>query len=426
VSTPALTAAPHESLEAIQRRIDPPHFHAGVEFRETASAGEMADAPAPLDEGRESAGEGDEAATLWSHMRTQAHQLAGALRRRQEELDRREANLHAQAEQLEQETRGARLWWQDQLEELARREAELARQAEELRCREELVEKADDECPTYNVEYPTSNDSMPDALGSTLDVDGSTLDVGESAPTDADDASRAAAGMAELESRREALLRGEALLAEELSAAGQQRAELEAAAATHRQQAQAAQAEAAEERRRATEELEHKRLAIAREMDRLEARRGELEHLRDELRAAQRETLEVRLATEELWSQLSGAVPAASLTRAIGRIRQRLTDQYRLAASDLEDQKRELESLRGRLQQHHDRLARRQQDLQQWFERRQAELHEQTERLAAREEELSQERSAIDALRQHWHLDRCRLHGELRELLAGPPAGQIG
>src|SRR5207302_7899414 len=141
--------------------------------------------------------------------------------------------------------------------------------------------------------------------------------------------------------------------------------------------------------------------------------------LRDELRAAQRETLEVRLATEELWSQLSGAVPAASLTRAIGRIRQRLSDQYRLAASDVEDQKRELESLRSRLQQHHDRLAQRQQDLQQWFERRQAELQQQAEQLVLREEELAQERTAMEGHKQRWQDDRSRLHEELRELLAG-------
>ncbi len=118
-------------------------------------------------------------------------------------------------------------------------------------------------------------------------------------------------------------------------------------------------------------------------------------------------------------AQLSGTVPAAALTRAIGRIRQRLTDQYRLATTDADDQKRELESLRGRLQQHYDRLAKRQQELQQWFERRQAEIQEQAERLALREEELTQERAAVEGLRRHWHEDRCRLHGELRELLAG-------
>ncbi len=425
MSTPALTAA-HESLDAIQRRIDPPHFPPGVAPPDLASLGDAADGLPRLDDDGAPGSEADQAETLWSHMRTQAHQLAGALRRRQQELDRREANLHVLAEQLEQEMRSARLWWQGQLEELARREEELHRRDEEIAV---ARAEAENEHRTSNVQHRTSNGSLLDDEGSTLDVGRSTLDVqegaaeqdgcaGEASAADAANA-ETAADVADLESRREALLRAESLLADELADVGRQRDELEAAVAAHRQQVRAAEAEAEEERRRTAEELEHKRQAIARETDRLEARRGELERLRDELREAQRETLEVRLATEELWSQLSGVVPAASLTRAIGRIRQRLTDQYRLAATEVEDQKRELESLRGRLQQHHDRLAKRQQDLQQWFERRQAELHEQAERLALREEELSQERAAVEGLRQGWHHDRCRLHGELRELLTG-------
>jgi hypothetical protein len=211
-------------------------------------------------------------------------------------------------------------------------------------------------------------------------------------------------------------------LAEELAEVRRQRTELEAAVAAHRQEVRADAAALEELRHRTEQEQEHKRQAVARESDRLETRRGELERLRDELRAAQRETLEVRLATEELWLQLSGAVPAAALTRAVGRIRQRLSDQYRLASGDLEDQKRELETLRARLQQHHDRLAARQQDLQQWFQRRQAELQQQAEQLAVREEELANQWATLQGSKQRWNDDRGRVHEELREVLASSTA----
>ncbi len=124
MSTSALTAAPPES-PAVHRRIDPPHATAGLVSTGQSPAEGPADDHLPAEECPDADGS-DEAATVWSQMRTQAHQLADALRRRQQELERREANLHAQSEQLEQETRSARLWWQTQLEELARRDEELS------------------------------------------------------------------------------------------------------------------------------------------------------------------------------------------------------------------------------------------------------------------------------------------------------------
>jgi len=373
VSTQTLTAAPVDSSAAVHLRIDPPHAAPGAVPPESLQDRNLWDEPGALSEGDSPSTAGDDAADLWSQMRTQAHQLAAALRRRQAELDRREANLNAQAEHLEQESRNLRLWWQDQLEELARREESLRQGSAEQSV-------------------------------SSAEADASDSGASETEPA------------LEVGAHREALLRAEALLADELAEVQRLREEL-TAAATEQRQRNSEPAGELDGHERMCEEFEHKRQALAREAERLEARRGQLERLREELRAAQRETLEIRLAAEEVWAQLSAAVPAASLTRAMGRMRQRLADQYRLASADLDDQKREIESLRSRLQQHHDRLATRQQDLQHWFERRQAELHDQGEQLAAREEELTRQRRSLEELKDRWFDDRRRLHAELRELL---------
>ena len=78
-----------------------------------------------------------------------------------------------------------------------------------------------------------------------------------------------------------------------------------------------------------------------------------LEELRAELGRMHRETLEIRLATEELWVQVSGVAPPAVLTRSLGQIRARLADHYRLAGSELDEQKEELQTIRCELAEQH-------------------------------------------------------------------------
>src|SRR5690606_26194040 len=99
---------------------------------------------------------------------------------------------------------------------------------------------------------------------------------------------------------------------------------------------------------------------------RLDARELQLERLRQQLQQAQRETLEMRLATEELWGQLSGTLPAAALTKSVSRLRNRLADQFKLAADDLADQREAVEQSRTRLETQLERLVQQRSELQQW------------------------------------------------------------
>jgi hypothetical protein len=94
-----------------------------------------------------------------------------------------------------------------------------------------------------------------------------------------------------------------------------------------------------------------------------------------------RETLEIRLATEELWVQLSGAAPPVALTRSLARIRSQLADDYRLAKAELDGQRQELDRLREEMKQQHERLVCRKRELEIWARQRQAELQQQAAHL---------------------------------------------
>ncbi len=89
----------------------------------------------------------------------------------------------------------------------------------------------------------------------------------------------------------------------------------------------------AAQQRRAQAELEKERKAVERRADQVDRDRATLEKLRGKLSKMHHETLEIRLATEELWERLSGVVPPDVLTRLLERIRSKLSEQYRIPSS---------------------------------------------------------------------------------------------
>jgi hypothetical protein len=110
--------------------------------------------------------------------------------------------------------------------------------------------------------------------------------------------------------------------------------------------------------RRAMVELERKRQAVARRAEQVDESRAVLQRLRDELVCIRRETLEIRLATKELWARLAGPASPAPLAASIADVRARLAEQYRQAAAELARQRAELEVIRSQLRSQHESLVR--------------------------------------------------------------------
>ena len=82
-------------------------------------------------------------------------------------------------------------------------------------------------------------------------------------------------------------------------------------------------------------EQQHRAQQLDQREAEIDARENALAQLQAELRATQREVLEMRLATEETWAQLSGALAPASLTRSISQVRAKLADHYRVTLDEL-------------------------------------------------------------------------------------------
>jgi hypothetical protein len=150
----------------------------------------------------------------------------------------------------------------------------------------------------------------------------------------------------------------------------------------------------------------------------LDARQNALEQLQAELRGNQREILEMRLATEETWAQLSGALAPASLTRSISQVRTKLADHYRGALDEISQRTQQLELLRRDLADQFAALESQRQELQAWAERRHADIEHQASRLVAREQELDRQQQHYEKMESQWHNERTEFQAEVRRLLA--------
>lgn len=150
----------------------------------------------------------------------------------------------------------------------------------------------------------------------------------------------------------------------------------------------------------------------------IDARENALVQLQSELRATQREVLEMRLATEETWAQLSGALAPASLTRSISQVRAKLADHYRVTLEETAARSEQLESVRRDLQQQLDGLEQQRQELGAWAERRHADIEQQAARLVAREQELDRQQHHYEQMESQWCIERTDYQAEVRRLLA--------
>ena len=182
----------------------------------------------------------------------------------------------------------------------------------------------------------------------------------------------------------------------------------------------------ADEQREAIAELDRKRQAVQRRSEHVDHCRAALMQVHGELERAQRETLEMRLATEELWVQLSGAAPPAAVTRSLGRIRTRLAEHYRHADAELARRKEELERIRAQLTEQHAKLAEQKQHSEQWVACQREEIDQQASRLVAREQQLRREESRLREDSYGWRGERLQYQQEIRRLRAERAAREEG
>ncbi len=386
------------------KRIDSPH-EAGALVSESPSA-----QYAPTIEPR-----ADEPAA--EQIRLQADQLAAHLRGRQKELDHREAELNSRIARWESDARGARLWLGERETDLASRGEELTKQQQEVAARSEMLAKREQEVARQQQEVLLWQQEVEKRLARLAAAEAAQQKCVSVSIAKQDEESRCVAEV--LTARKKQLDESEARFAEAQAETQKLHEQLSQQRRTFDEETAAMREQMAAEHRQAMTDLEQKRQAVQRRADHVDHCRAALKQLRGELGRMHRETLEIRLATEELWVQLSGAAPPAALTRSLGRIRTKLAEQYAQANAELADQRKELEAVRGELVQQHAALVEQKRRFEQWAVGRQEECERQASRLVAREQQLYREDVQLREQSQRWQTEQMKYRQEVRRLRAG-------
>jgi hypothetical protein len=233
----------------------------------------------------------DDSASIVLQFRAQAQQLAAHLEQRQRELDRREAEFHADLARHDAAARSARLWFQERQHDLAARRAEVGHAAAQQHQRETADRQR------------------------------------------------------EIESRAAELAAAEAALARTQAELAEARAEFDVERRQSMKSLTAERHELITESRRAKAQQQIQRQSLSAQFDELDRRNAELKLLRSEVLDLQRETLEMRAALESLWGQMSAHVQPAEFLQSLSLVRGKLAEEFRAQSAELAAQRSELESL---------------------------------------------------------------------------------
>jgi len=224
--------------------------------------------------------------------------------------------------------------------------------------------------------------------------------------------------LAEFEARQRLVDDAEALLAEGQNELGTQICHWQAQKLRDENHLQSERKKLAEEQREFEEQCELSQATLARRAEQLDAREAGQNQARARVASMHQETLETRLAIEELWSKLTAAVPQAKLVAELERIRGEVADHYHLERMTIEQERAQLESAEARLKSQHERLDLEKQDLARWIDRRGEEIERQAARLVAREQELDRRAAQLNEQSSDWDEERRAYQREVRSLLA--------
>ncbi len=149
----------------------------------------------------------------------------------------------------------------------------------------------------------------------------------------------------------------------------------------------------------------------------LEGRRERLDKLRAELEETHRETLEMRMAIEEAWAQMTQSCGEEVAQQRIDAARQQLSGRYRHLREALTEQRRELEEMQVAFQQQKDGFRSEQQTLTEWATDQDRKQRDQEESLKRQAEQLDLRESAWRSASQRWINEKIEAEVIIRDLL---------
>ncbi len=149
----------------------------------------------------------------------------------------------------------------------------------------------------------------------------------------------------------------------------------------------------------------------------LEGRRERLDKLRAELEETHRTTLEMRMAIEEAWAQMTQTCGVDVAQQRLDQAQQQLSGHYRGLRDALIEQRRELDEMRQLFQTQRDEFRAEQQTLSEWAASQERSLREHEGDLQTQAEQLNVRESAWRSASQRWINEKIEAEAVIRDLL---------
>ncbi|HEY2411788.1 MAG TPA: hypothetical protein VGI40_06080 [Pirellulaceae bacterium] len=179
------------------------------------------------------------------------------------------------------------------------------------------------------------------------------------------------------------------------------------------------QRQAIDELRQATEgELADRQTRLEARQEWIERQKSGLEQVRDETLKLHRQSLEMRLVTEQVWSQITATRSPAELTQSIASARLQLSEQYRMEEQQLVARRDELLELTEKIAHQHRELVQLRDGVRDWGLARQKEIERQAGALAERESALDAQHEKLRDRENEWNTQRREYDRQIREFNA--------
>jgi len=164
-------------------------------------------------------------------------------------------------------------------------------------------------------------------------------------------------------------------------------------------------------------ELRHREEVLAADSNRLESRRQRLDGLRIELEDTHRNTLEMRMAIEEVWAQLSQQTGTDAAKRRLAETQRLLEDDWQQIRETIAKERRELAELQSAMQALRNELEHEKQDARDAANERQAEFDRQRKAIADAETAIRIRENDLAAARENWIGEKIEVEEIIRGLL---------
>jgi hypothetical protein len=172
-----------------------------------------------------------------------------------------------------------------------------------------------------------------------------------------------------------------------------------------------------QEREAREEELARREEALAADSERLESRRQRLDGLRIELEETHRNTLEMRMAIEEVWAQLSQQVGMDEAKRRLAETQRLLEGDWEATRATITEERRQLAESQAAAQVRRVELEREKLDARHAADEMQARFDRERKDLADEAAALRAREDALTRVRETWATEKLEVEQVIRGLL---------